>query len=300
MILHDLLKKELIHPPKWLPDNTMYLTLMGSVAYGCSSDTSDVDIYGFAIPDKGSVFPHTLGEIQGFGTPVQRFEQWSEHHVDDKSARKMYDFTIFSIVKYFHLVMQNNPNALDSLFTPQNCVIHMTHVGNIMRENRRMFLHKGCWPRLKGYAYSQLHKASTKNPEAGSKRSELREQFGMDVKFMYHVVRLLYEAEMILTEGDLDLQRHREHLKSIRRGEISEADIRLWAAEKEKQLEAVYSASTLQHGPDEAKIKALLLQCLEAHYGSLDKLGYINPDAAETALQEIEEIISKYRKSIGA
>ena len=41
----------------------------------------------------------------------------------------------------------------------------------------------------------------------------------MDVKFLYHVVRLLNEAEQILMEGDLDLERNREQLKSIRKGE---------------------------------------------------------------------------------
>lgn len=75
---------------------------------------------------------------------------------------KQYDFQIFSIVKYFQLCMENNPNMLDSLFTPVNCVIHSTQIGNLVRENRKMFLHKGCWPKLKGYAFSQLHKASIK------------------------------------------------------------------------------------------------------------------------------------------
>ena len=34
-----------LHPPSWLPDNLCYETMMGSVAYGVSSDTSDVDVY---------------------------------------------------------------------------------------------------------------------------------------------------------------------------------------------------------------------------------------------------------------
>lgn len=28
MLLHDLSKRNLIHPPRWLPDNTIYLTVM--------------------------------------------------------------------------------------------------------------------------------------------------------------------------------------------------------------------------------------------------------------------------------
>lgn len=162
MIIQELKDKGLIHPPHWLPTNCHYLTIMGSVAYGVSSDTSDMDIYGFAVPPKQEVFPHLKGEILGFGNQVKRFEQWSEHHIKNDDALggkgQEYDFTIFGIVKYFQLCMENNPNALDSLFTPQNCVLHITKAGTHLRESRRLFLHKGCFPRMKGYAYSQLAK----------------------------------------------------------------------------------------------------------------------------------------------
>ena len=42
---------------------------------------------------------------------------------------------------------------------------------------------------------------------------------GYSTKFAYHIVRLLNEVEQILTEHDLDLERNREQLKSIRRGD---------------------------------------------------------------------------------
>jgi hypothetical protein len=44
-------------------------------------------------------------------------------------------------------------------------------------------------------------------------------------KFAYHTVRLLNEAERLLLQGDLDLQRNREQLESIRRGEWTEARV---------------------------------------------------------------------------
>lgn len=191
--------------------------------------------------------------------------------------------------------MDNNPNMIDSLFTPEFCVLHITKIGTMVRENRKLFLHKGSWHKFKGYAYSQLHKMTTKEPDG--KRKELREKFGFDVKFAYHVVRLLYEVEQILTEGDIDLQRHREHLKSIRRGEIPEQEIRNWASEKEKGLEKVYESSKLQHSPDEGKIKALLLNCLEEHYGNLEAC-IVNPEQAVTALKQIQEILDKNKNLI--
>ena len=51
---------------------------------------------------------------------------------------------------------------------------------------------------------------------------------GYSTKFMYHVVRLLSECEQILVEGDINLQKNNEQLKSIRRGE--------WTLEQVEQL----------------------------------------------------------------
>lgn len=272
----------------------MYETLMGSIAYGVSSDKSDHDIYGFCIPPKEEVFPHLNGEIPGFGEPKKRFEQFQQSHIDDPSAQGgkgiEYDLTIYSIVKYMSLCMECNPNMIDSLFTPQECVLHITQVGTMVREARHLFLHKGAWPKFKGYAYSQLHKMRSKTPIG--KRIELRDEFGYDVKFAYHTVRLLGECEQILMDGTIDLRRDREHLKAIRRGELSENDIFQWASEKEKFLEGLYHSSKLPNHPDVATIRQLLLDCLEHHYGSLGAC-VVQVDPAVVALRDIRDILNR-------
>jgi uncharacterized protein len=164
-VVMDLTNKGLAHPPKWMPPQVAYETMMGSVAYGVSSDTSDVDVYGFCIPTKEDLFPHLRGEILGFGEMKHgnnRFNVYQEHHIKDVGAQKEYDLQIYNIVDYFQLVMENNPNMLDSLFTPQWCVLHSTKVGQMVRENRKMFIHRGSWHTFKGYSYSNLHKGRNK------------------------------------------------------------------------------------------------------------------------------------------
>lgn len=294
--LQQLTDRGLASPPRWLPGNVQYETIMGSAAYGVSSDTSDVDIYGWAIPPKTEIFPHLRGEILGFGHPAKRFEAYQEHHVEDPDALagrgRTYDLTIFGIVKLFALAMENNPNVIDSLFTPTSCVLHSTRVGNLVRENRRIFLHKGAWPKFKGYAYSQLHKLAIKQPRG--KRAELVEAYGFDTKFGYHVVRLIGEVEQILIEGDIDLQRHNEQLKAIRRGEWTLDRLREWFAAKEAQLERIYAESALRAVPDEARVKALLLTALEEHYGNLEGC-IVNPDRAAVALRNIQAELERVR-----
>jgi uncharacterized protein len=279
-----------LSPPSWLPDNLCYETMMGSVAYGVSSDTSDTDVYGICLPPKDSVFPHLAGEIAGFGNQIKRFETWQEHHV--AALDKEWDFQIFGIVKFFQLAMENNPNVIDALFTPRRCVLSSTAVGEYIRDHRADFLHKGAWHKFKGYAYSQLNKIKTKTPTG--KRAELAEAHGYDVKFAYHVVRLLLEVEQILVAGDIDLERDREQLKAIRRGEWTLAQLEQWAQDKEKALEALYHTSALPYGPDEAKLKRHLVHCLEAHYGDLSA-AVVQPDEAVAVLRQIAALTERYR-----
>jgi predicted nucleotidyltransferase len=303
-LVNHLVQQKLIRPPAWLPDNVHYLTIMGSIAYGVADTNdedvqSDFDLYGLCIPPKEVVFPHTAGAIWGFGKykegmPKSHFGQYQQHHVHDSSARggkgRTYDLQIYNIVKYVQLCMECNPNMIDSLFTHETMVQHITPIGQVLRDNRRKFLHQGVCDKFKGYAYSQVHKMQTKEPEEGSKRQQLREKYGFDVKFAYHVVRLLNEAEQILLEGDLDLQRNREQLKSIRRGEWTQQQILDYFETKRIDLEGARAKSALPPGPDEPAIRDLLLRCLEMHYGSLDKCVVV-PGKAEGLLRQIREMI---------
>ena len=87
--------------------------------------------------------------------------------------------------------------------------------------------------KIQSYAYSQLAKISDNPTKQDSKRAASVEKFGYDVKAAYHVVRLLNEIEQILVEGDLDLLRNREQLKSIRRGEWTIEQLNQYFTEKE-------------------------------------------------------------------
>jgi len=296
--VQDLTKRGLITPPPFVPGGVQYEVIMGSEAYGVSSGDSDRDIYGFCVPSKSIVFPHTAGEIYGFGRQKKRFEQFESHHVKDPTAfggtGVEYDFSIYNIVKYFSLCMENNPNMIDSMFVPQRCVVYIAKVGHMVRDNRKLFLHKGAWFKFKGYAYSSMKKMFNKEPEEGSKRYEDIKKNKYDTKYAYHVVRLLNEIEEILTEQNLTLDRNREQLKDIRAGNWSAEQIKKYFETKELELETAYATSTLQHGPDEEAIKKLLLECLEEYYGSLDQCIEL-PDVERTALREIDAALNRVR-----
>ena len=289
--IQKLTKAKLIKPPKFLVTSVQYEVIMGSVAYGVSNDNSDTDIYGFCIPDRNVVFPHLDGHIQGFGKKPTAFNQYQQHHV--KLSKTEYDLTIYSIIKYFQLTMECNPNMIDSLFVPRRCIIYSTQVGEMVREARHIFLHKGAWHKFKGYAYSQLHKARNSVPEEGSTRFADYKKHGYSTKFAYHVVRLLDEVEQILTEEDIDLTRNREQLKSIRRGEWEKEQIVEYFDTKEKSLEQAYLNSKLRNKPNEKMIKDLLLNCLEQHYGTIEGCVTLHKDVESDKLNRIMDILNE-------
>lgn len=266
-VVKQLANQQLIRPPKHVVSGIQYETVMGSEAYSVGTNDSDIDIYGFCIPPKETVFPHLREEILGFGRQTRPFGQFQQHHINDPASGKEYDLCIYGIVKYFQLCMENNPNMIDSLFTPDRCVLYSTPAGKLVRENRKIFLHKGAWKKFKGYAFRQMHKIKTKKSNGNRKHSV--KEFGYDVKNAYHIVRLVDEVEQILTEGNIDLERSREKLKAIRKGAWSVEDIEKYFLKKEKKLETLYTRSKLQAAPDEKKIRQLLFSCLEEHYGSL-------------------------------
>jgi len=140
----------------------------------------------------------------------------------------------------------------------------------------------------------ELYELKTEVENTANTRTPLVLQFGYDTKYVYHLVRLMGEVEQILKEGDLDLQRDKERLKAIRGGEWTEERIREYFAEQEKILEKAYNESELPYSPKdvEPKLKTLLINCMEEHYGSLEGC-VVQPDLAVQALRDIQTIIDR-------
>lgn len=286
-VLRKLHRNGLVNDIKPFALNTHYEVIMGSFAYGVSSDTSDVDLYSVFTPPMEYVFPHTAGFIHRFAEPAPVYDNYQKHNL--VLDGKTYDVNNYNIVRYVHLCMENNPNMIDSLFVPDRCIVHIDGVGDILRENRKNFLHKGICKRLKGYAYQQMKKIRTK--ESHGNRAELVEKYGYDTKFAYHVVRLVQQAEMVLTTGDLDLEDNRELLKSIRRGDWTLDELEAWFKKRDGELDELYLTSDLPYSPNVDMIKEIMFQCLEAHFGSLSHVFNIEGDN-----QLMSEKLSKIRK----
>ena len=297
ILTRHVLQQNDSHSLLWIADNYQYEVITGSHAYGCQTIDSDFDIYGFTIPPKEYLFPSLFGYIPGFSTDIPNFDQLQVRPFNYKKTTA--EGQIYNIVKFFKLCMGNNPNMIDTLFVRDQCVTHCTKIGSMVRSNRELFLSKKCWHTFKGYAYSQMSRLETKNPDPDGKRAALREKYGYDVKFAYHIVRLLNEVEQLLETGSMDLMLHNEQLKSIRRGEWTIRQIKQYFEAAFPKLEKLYDSSQLPHKPNEKAIRILLINCLEEFYGDLAIQKNANIADVITDLQEgldfLQEKLTKYK-----
>jgi predicted nucleotidyltransferase len=257
--------------PKWFTKPN-YLTLMGSHAYETFTETSDYDFYGFVVPPVEVVFPHLTGKINGFGRMKQNFEQLQHQHLETEQFGDV-DYTVFNIVKYFQLLMEGNPNIIDSLFTPDHCLISSDVIAQTVRKNKHLFLSQKCYHTFKGMMWSHLSRIKSGHIKEGRKNKG----FDWDVKDGYHSARMALQLKQICFEYDLDLTRNKKILLEIRHGDMSKDDVISFCENTLSEIEDKKEDFVIPYAPDEKEIKKLLIHCLELGYGyDLSEIGYKN------------------------
>lgn len=123
---------------KWLKANTIYLTLHGSHAYGTARPDSDIDVRGVCIPP---VKQYNLGLLDNF---------------EQAQFDEPIDCVIFGITKFVKLALENNPNALEILFTESEDHIFTSDIGKKLLDIRDLFLSKKIKYTMSGYSRAQI------------------------------------------------------------------------------------------------------------------------------------------------
>jgi len=261
-----------VDKPKWMKE-VSYVTTMGSRAYGCSTKDSDWDFYAFCLSPLEVLFPYLSGDVPGFGKQKQNFDQLQLQGVMSEAFGEV-DMYVYSLPRYFQLCMDNNPNMLDSLMTKDESVLVLDNVGKMVRDNRKLFLSQNVYHRFRGMAFSHIKRI--KNRDRVGHRKNLVDKYGYDVKDASHVVRLLLELYELMTTGDVDLMANGKTVLNVKMGEWSFSDFNDFFEIKMGEVEDVYNSgeSVLPKYPDEKRIKALLVDCLEEKYGSLSRYSW--------------------------
>lgn len=145
----------------FLKKNTLLLALHGSRAYGTNVPESDEDFKGISV-----------GSNEHYNGFVNSFEQ---AELNDP------DTVIYEVKKFFKLASDCNPNIMEMLFSATEDQLYVSKLGEIIVDNRDMFLSKRARFSFSGYAISQLKKIKLKrgyllNPPS---KEPLRSDFGL-------------------------------------------------------------------------------------------------------------------------
>lgn len=124
-----------------LGENIILLGLGGSHAYGMNKEDSDIDIRGIALNSKKEIL---LGED---------FEQIVEPATDT---------TIYSFNKMIKLLIENNPNTIEILGLRPEQYLYIRPEGQLLIDNKKIFLSKRAISSFAGYANQQLRRLENK------------------------------------------------------------------------------------------------------------------------------------------
>lgn len=257
--------KDLLREYKGIGEWNILHAYRGSIAHGMYVPNSDPlsfddkDTIGICVPTKDYFLG--LKEFGSRGTQEIKRNEW--------------DVVVYDAKKAISLLGQGNPNILSLLWTSPKHYINMTEAGQMIIDNKDIFVGKHVYKSFTGYAYSQLHKMESFVFEGymGTKRKSLVEKFGYDTKNAAHLIRLLRMSIEFLTEGRLYVEREdASQLLDIKRGKwelgrVKEESKRLFALADE-----AYVKSPLPNYPDCDKIDQLAVAVIEKAWEERDDI----------------------------
>ena len=133
----------------------LFESIRGSHLYGLAGPTSDVDTYGI------------------WCCPVSWLLGSGRDYLPDLKSEKNDDSWV-DIGKYIKLLEESNPDAIISLFTPADKILHFDPVLEPLWDIRDEILSKACFKSFSGYAHDQLMKARGKNKKISINPEEVK------------------------------------------------------------------------------------------------------------------------------
>lgn len=169
MTIQDLKNKNLI----------LFEAISGSRAFGLATENSDTDIRGvYYLPKEDFFGLNYIPQI----------------------SNETNDITYYEIGRFVELLQKNNPNILEILASPEECILQKSQLMDLLRPED--FLSKLCKDTFAGYAVSQIKKAKglnkkILNPIDKERKSILDFCYILEGHGSVPVKKWLYENEKI-------------------------------------------------------------------------------------------------------
>lgn len=156
---------------------------------------------------------------------VERFEQY-EYRTQAEGVRSGpgdTDLVIYSLRKYVRLAMQGNPSILLPLYAPEDRLVICTELGVELRALAPAIVSTCAGDRFLGYLRNQKERLLDVRGGRHTNRPELVGQYGYDVKYAMHALRLGYQGVELISTGRITLpipDDPGDYLCAVRRGDV--------------------------------------------------------------------------------
>ena len=236
----------------------------GSIAHGMyvppkePTSIDDKDLMYIVVPDINHYYG--LKEYGSRGTKEIKRNEW--------------DLVVYEAKKFINLLAQGNPNVLMMLWLTPQYYTRISNAGQLLIDNKSVFVGRHVYRAFTGYAYSQLHRMTHNafQGHMGDKRRKLVEQFGFDTKNAAHLVRLLRMGIEFLKDGELEVERRdASQLLEIKKGEWPLEKITAEAERLFKVSEEAYQNSKLPYQPDMVEVNKLAVSVVETAFEEFGK-----------------------------
>ena len=115
----------------------LFLCLSGSYSHGTNTKSSDIDIRGVMLEE--------MDELIG----INSFDQFTDKNTDT---------VIYSFKRFIELAVKCNPNIIEMLFCEESHYLYVSELGQLLLDNKHLFLTKKAIPTFKGFARSQMNR----------------------------------------------------------------------------------------------------------------------------------------------
>lgn len=245
-----------------IEDWCILLGYRGSIAHGTyrpnneSNSIDDKDLMGVCIPPID--YYYGLKTFGSRGTMEIKQNEW--------------DIILYELIKIIQLLEKGNPNALSLLWLQPKYYLKVTESGQLLINNRNLFVGKHVYHSYVGYARGQLHRMTHLSYKGymGAKRKRLVEKYGFDTKNASHLIRILRQGIEFLSDGEVRVLRNdAQELLEIKAGEWSLEKIKVEAERLFTAAETAYIHSKLPVKPDHEKINKLCIQIARCRIGRM-------------------------------
>ena len=179
----------------WLEDRIILKVYGGSTSYGTSTSTSDVDIRGVCIPPKNYIFGFDKFE-QYVSKEYTKYPEYSE-------TNKFADVVIYGLHHFIRLAANSNANIMGCLFVDKKYIISINELGQMLLDNRSLFLTKKVKSAFGNFAFNQLKRLGSKLSMEESKR-KIENNAKQIREYEAHIAKLKYFKMQLCNMSDLE------------------------------------------------------------------------------------------------